>query len=104
MKKLLLSLCFFSASFFLSFNSSAQTIVEDAIAAMEKGHVSAPTPKILKTLATPEWVGMYNEVKDFLVWYKYKGLFYSVLIDGIHVGLAVFAPNGEFLGFYYFDL
>lgn len=83
--------------------------VEDAIAAIQKGIIVKPTPKVL---ALGKSLPIYELVKDYVVYYKYKGVFYVVIprednyrlfgYDNI-AALAV-TPNGEELGPLFFNL
>lgn len=73
--------------------------VSDALAAMQKGIITKPTPKVIHLNETWEYAALYEMVKDYLVWYKYKGVFYSTLFAEENIQVVTFTPNGEFLNF-----
>ena len=93
-KKILLFGLLFATLSMSGLTASAQSepLPENPIAAIQKGHIVNPNPKVV------DWF-TENEIPDalpHLIWYKYKGLLYSVTAPGAFIPyMWVFKPNGE---------
>jgi hypothetical protein len=104
MKKLMLVLALVVAS--LTINTTyAQTnktaTVEEWKAAVTKGIITKPTPQVIKWCETGPSSALYFPIKDEIVWYKYKGLFYSTYYGPEGIDVVVLAPEGEFVNYFH---
>jgi hypothetical protein len=70
--------------------------VQDVLAAIDKGTISKPNPPVLRFIAGSDAADLYEQVKDYLVWYKYKGVLYATLFAPQVTQVVVYTPNGGY--------
>jgi hypothetical protein len=75
--------------------------VEDCKAAWQKGIITKPTPQVIKWCETGPFSPLYFPVKDEIIWFKYKGLFYSTLFTSEGTDVVVIAPNGDYVTYFF---
>jgi hypothetical protein len=77
-------------------SAHGEVTLEDVRAAIDKGTISKPNPPVLRFIANSDAAELYEQVKDYLVWFKYKGVLYSTLFGPQFTQVVVFSPNGGY--------
>jgi hypothetical protein len=98
MRRLILALAFLLIPFRAVSRTAARSdvTIADVREAIAQGTIPKPNPPVLRFIVHSDAAGLDEQVKDFLVWYNYKGVLYATLFGGQATQAVLYTPNGRY--------